>query len=46
MNQVFHIIKIGLAVIFGVCGSVALWLQPSIALPLFAGSIAWSVMPE
>lgn len=46
MNQVFHFMKIALAVIFGVCGSVALWLQPALALPLFAGSIAWSVMPE
>lgn len=46
MNQTLHVIKIGLAVIFVVCGSVALWLQPALALPLFAGSIAWSVCPE
>lgn len=46
MNNVFHIIKLILAVGFGVAGAVALWLAPAMAMPLFVGSIAFSVMPE
>lgn len=46
MSQTFHIIKIALAVIFVVCGSVALWMQPSLATPLFVGSLAWAHVPE
>jgi len=46
MNQTFHIIKVALAVIFVVAGSVALWLQPALAMPLFVGSLAWAHVPE
>ncbi len=46
MTTAFHLIKIILSVGFVVAGSVALWLAPGMAIPLFAGSIAWSLVPE
>lgn len=46
MNQAFHIVKIVFAVGFIVAGTVALWLNPALAMPLFAGGIAWTQIPE
>lgn len=46
MNQTFHIVKIAAAVIMIVAGTVALWLAPQLALPLFVGGIAWTQIPE
>lgn len=46
MNQAFHIVKIVFAVGFIVAGTVALWLQPNLAVPLFVGGIAWTQIPE
>jgi len=42
MTQAFSIVKVIFAVGFLVAGTVALWLAPTMALPLFVGSIAWS----
>lgn len=46
MSQVFHFVKLALALVFGVAGSVCLFVAQPLALPLFVGSICWSVMPE
>lgn len=46
MSQAFHIVKIVFAVGFIVAGTVALWLAPTMALPLFVGGIAWCMIPE
>lgn len=42
MTSAFAIVKVILAVGFVICGTVALWLAPAMALPLFVGSVAWS----
>lgn len=46
MASVFHIAKICFSVGFIVAGTVALWLAPALALPLFVGGIAWTQIPE
>ena len=46
MAQVLHFAKIAFAVGFIVAGTVALWLAPAMALPLFVGGIAWTQIPE
>lgn len=46
MTQTFHIAKIVFSVGFIIAGTVALWLSPPIALPLFVGGIAWTQIPE
>ena len=46
MTQVFHFAKIAFCVGFIVAGTVALWLAPALAQPLFIGGIAWGVIPE
>jgi hypothetical protein len=46
MNQVFHFIKIAVAVICGVAAAVCLFVQPGLVIPLAAVSIAFSLMPE
>ena len=46
MNQALHTVKIVFAVGFIVAGTVALWLAPTIAQPLFVGGIAWCMIPE
>lgn len=46
MNQVFHFIKLAVAVIAGVASAVCLFVQPNLVLPLAAVSVAWSLMPE
>jgi hypothetical protein len=46
MTQAFHIVKIVFAVGFIVAGTVALWLAPQLAQPLFVGGIAWCMIPE
>jgi hypothetical protein len=46
MTQTFHIAKIVFSVGFIIAGTVALWLMPNIALPLFVGGIAWTQIPE
>ena len=46
MTQALHICKILFAVGFIVAGTVALWLSPNLALPLFVGGIAWTQIPE
>lgn len=42
MQNTFQIIKTVASVVFVVCGTVALWMAPQLALPLFVGSVAWS----
>ena len=46
MSNVFHIIKLVLAAGMVIGGTVCLFLGNPLALPLFAGSIAWSLLPE
>jgi len=46
MTQAFHIVKIVFAVGFIVAGTVALWLAPAMAMPLFVGGIAWTQISE
>ena len=46
MNQVFHFIKLAVAVICGVAAAVCLFVAQGLVLPLAATSIAFSVMPE
>lgn len=46
MTQALHIVKIVFAVGFIVAGTVAMWLAPAMALPLFVGGIAWTQIPE
>lgn len=46
MNQVFHIIKLAIAVCAGVAATVCLFVAPALVVPLAAVSIAWSLMPE
>jgi hypothetical protein len=46
MSQALHIVKIVFAVGFIVAGTVAMWLAPNMALPLFVGGIAWTQIPE
>lgn len=46
MTQVFHIIKLAVAVIAGVAAAVCLFVNMSLVLPLAAVSVAWSLMPE
>lgn len=46
MQQTFHIAKILFSVGFIIAGTVALWLAPALALPLFVGGIAWTQIPE
>lgn len=46
MNQALHIFKIIFAVGFIIAGTVAMWLAPNLALPLFVGGIAWCQIPE
>lgn len=48
MNQVWHFIKLGVAVVSGFAAAVCLVLVPAreMVLPLAATSIAFSVMPE
>lgn len=46
MNQVFHFLKLAVAVIFGIAAAVCIFVAQPLALPLAAVSIAFSVMPE
>lgn len=46
MNQAFHLAKIVFSVGFIIAGTVALWLAPNMALPLFVGGIGWTQIPE
>lgn len=46
MTQAFHIAKIVFCVGFIIAGTVAMWLAPALAQPLFVGGIAWGVIPE
>lgn len=46
MSQVFHFIKIAVAVIAGVAAAVCLFVAMPLVLPLAAVSVAWSLMPE
>lgn len=46
MNQVFHFIKLAVAVITGVAAAVCLFVAPQLVVPLGVVSVAWSLMPE
>ena len=46
MNQVFHFIKLAIAVICGVAAAVCLFVNQGLVVPLAVTSIAFSVMPE
>jgi len=46
MNQVFHFIKIAVAVICGVAAAVCLFVNLGLVIPLAVTSIAFSQMPE
>lgn len=46
MSQVFHFIKIAVAVIAGVAAAVCLFVAPQLVVPLGVTSLAWSMMPE
>jgi len=46
MNQVFHLAKIICSVVFIVAGTVCLFVDLPLALPLFVGGIAWTQIPE
>jgi len=46
MSQVFHFIKIAVAVIAGVAAAVCLFVQPGLVTPLGVVSLAFSQMPE
>lgn len=46
MNQVFHFIKLAIALVAGVAAAVCLFVSPALVVPLAAVSIAWSLMPE
>lgn len=46
MADTFRIAKIVFSVGFIIAGTVALWLAPQLALPLFVGGIAWTQIPE
>ncbi len=46
MSQTFHIAKVVFSVGFIIAGTVALWLAPALATPLFVGGIAWTQIPE
>lgn len=46
MGQVFHFIKIAVAVIAGVAAAVCLFVAMGLVVPLAAVSIAFSQMPE
>lgn len=46
MNQVFHFIKLAVAVIAGVAAAVCLFVAPNLVVPLGVTSLAWSMMPE
>lgn len=46
MTQVFHFIKIAVAVVAGVASAVCLFVAMPLVLPLAAVSVAWSLMPE
>lgn len=46
MNQVFHFIKLAVAVCTGVAAAVCLFVNMALVLPLAATSVAWSLMPE
>jgi hypothetical protein len=45
MSEAFRIVKVIFSVGFIVAGTVALWLAPAMALPLFVGGIAWTQIP-
>lgn len=45
MTEAFRILKIVFGVGFIVAGTVALWLAPNMALPLFVGGIGWNTIP-
>lgn len=45
MSEAFRILKLVFSVGFIVAGTVALWLAPNMALPLFVGGIAWTQIP-
>lgn len=46
MTQVFHFVKIAVAVICGVAAAVCLFVAMPYVLPLSAVSVAFSLMPE
>jgi len=46
MSQVFHFVKLAIAVIGGVAAAVCVFVQPGLVVPLSAVSIAFSLMPE
>jgi hypothetical protein len=46
MSQVFHFVKLAVAVIAGVAACVCLFVNMAMVIPLGVVSIAFSVMPE
>lgn len=46
MGNVFHFIKIAVAVVAGVAACVCLFVAAALVIPLSAVSIAFSLMPE
>jgi len=46
MGQVFHFIKIAVAVVAGVAAAVCIFVNGGLVIPLSAVSIAFSLMPE
>lgn len=46
MNQVWHFLKLAVAVVAGVAAAVCMFVAQPLVLPLSALSIAFSVMPE
>lgn len=46
MGQVFHFVKLAVAVIAGVAAAVCLFVAPNLVIPLGVVSIAFSLMPE
>jgi hypothetical protein len=45
MTEALRIVKVIFSVGFIVAGTVALWLAPAMALPLFVGGIGWTQIP-
>lgn len=46
MTQVFHFIKLAIALIAGAAATVCLFVALPYVLPLAGVSILWSLMPE
>lgn len=46
MSQVFHFVKIAVAVIAGVAAAVCIFVRPDLVISLGVVSLAFSQMPE